>query len=343
MRNHERIAEILAKGYRSFDNAQYNDAMKYFSRAMELEIHNEEARLAYNQVIQLVVPRYHFSMLNDKERNDVYDRAIRKAVDRNKTVLDVGTGSGLLSIMAARAGAKRIYACEIIRPIADVAKAVIAANGYSDRIDVINKKSDELVLGVDIPYKLDLLITETIDSALIGEGIIPIIKHAKECFLKDNAEIIPRGARVFATLLDSQEIYEMNHADRAVGLDVSPFNSLSTNGAYPVRLKMFKHKFLCEPFEICEFDFKSDQLKPRNIEISISSPDTGTCHAVAFWFDLYLDEDTTFSSSPLNPKTHWKQAVQCFPEPIHIRDNEALQLSVCQSPTKFHFNIVQPN
>ena len=340
MGNKGEIREILDKGYKCFDYAQYNDALECFLRAMGLENENEEAKLAYNQAIQMVVPRYHFSMLNDKQRNEVYEIAIKELVDENKTVLDVGTGSGLLSMLSARAGAKKIFACEMVRPIAEVARNVISANGFADRIKVINKKSNELVIGIDIPYKLDILITETIDSALIGEGIIPIIKHAKAHLLKENAEIIPRGARVFAALLESQEIYGMNHADTACGLDVSPFNNLSTKGAYPVRLKMFNHRFLCEPFEICEFDFKLEKLTPQDFTISIQKAQAGLCHAVAFWFDLYLDEKSTFTSSPLNPATHWKQAVQCFPQPIQIGADQKLQLSVYQDLTKFHFDLI---
>ncbi len=343
MRHTGGVREILDTGYRFFDNAQYNDALECFSQVMKLENQNEEAEAAYNQVIQMVVPRYHFSMLNDKRRNEVYDCAIRKAVDGRKTVLDVGTGSGLLSMMAARAGAKKIFACEMVRPVADVARTVISANGYSDQINVFAKKSSELKVGVDVPSKLDLLITETIDSALIGEGIIPIIRHAKENLLKQNAQIIPQGARIFATLLESDGIYGLNHADTAAGLNVKSFNSLSTKGAYPVRLNIFSHRFLCEPFELCAFDFRSDKLEPRKIEISISPNQNGICHAVAFWFDLYLDEELTFSSSPLNSTTHWKQAVQCFPHPIQIRANKILRLLVNQDLTKFHFNLVQPN
>ncbi len=121
MRNDGEIRDILDKGYVFFDLAQYNDAMECFSLAKKLENQNEEAEWALNQVIQMVVPRYHFNMLNDRQRNEVYDNSIRKAVDANTTVLDVGTGSGLLSMMAARAGAKKIFACEMVRLIADVA------------------------------------------------------------------------------------------------------------------------------------------------------------------------------------------------------------------------------
>jgi len=341
MQKNATTQKILEKGYRYFDQAQYNDAMDCFSRVMQLDDGNEEALAAYNQVIQVVVPRYHFNMLNDVERNEKYDAAIRRAICGGESVLDVGTGSGLLSMMAARAGAKGVYACEMVKPVAEVAKTVVAANGFADRIRVIGKKSDELVVGVDIPHRLDLLITETIDSALIGEGIIPIVQHAKKYLLADDARIVPMAARVEGALLHSDAVFALNHAQQAVGLDVSGFNQLATQGTFPVRLEMFEHRFLCEPFEICRFDFQSGELKKNDISIPVRVMGPGVCHAVAFWFDLYLDAETTFTSSPINAKTHWKQAVRCFQEPIPVADKQMLTLHVTQDLTRFSFDISQ--
>jgi type II protein arginine methyltransferase len=304
-----------------------------------LERGNVDAIEAYNLTIQMVVPRYHFNMLNDIERNEQYNSAIRQVVDTQSTVLDVGTGSGLLSMMAARAGAQKIYTCEVVHPIAEIARQVIASNGYADRIEVFAKKSDELVLGIDIPERLDILITETIDSGLIGEGIIPIVKQAREYLLKPGARVVPLGATVFAGLLESETVLKMNHVDRAVGFDVSGFNQLATNGAYPVRLGQLHHRLLCEPIEVCQFNFEQDALERRRFEFPIVVRETGLCHAVAFWFDLDLTETTTISTSPLNAQTHWKQALQLLPQAVEIQAGERVQLSVNQELTRFDFDL----
>lgn len=331
--------DYLHAGFRSFDKAQYSDALNCFSQAMALESGNTAAAEAYNLTIQMVVPRYHFNMLNDIERNEQYDRVIRRVVNTQTTVLDVGTGSGLLSMMAARAGAEKIYTCEVVSPIAEVARQVVAANGFKDRIQVFAKKSDELILGVDIPQRLDILITETIDSALIGEGILPIIKHAREYLLKPGARIVPQGATVFAALLESETVRKMNHVERAVGFDVSGFNQLATQGAYPVRLGMLNHRLLSEPIEICRFNFETDTLEGGRYDLPIVANSTGSCHAIAFWFDLYLDDTTTISNAPHNPKTHWKQAIQCLPAPVALNAGQPAKLTVKQEVSKFGFDL----
>ena len=93
------------------------------------------------------VPQWHFAMLNDDRRVEAYRRAINTAVRSGDVVLDVGTGSGLLAILAARAGAQRVYACERVERIAAKAREIIASNGLSDRIEVLSNSSHDLVVG----------------------------------------------------------------------------------------------------------------------------------------------------------------------------------------------------
>ena len=87
-----------------------------------------------------VVPGWHFAMMDDRKRNDAYEAAIRRAVP-GKRVLDIGTGAGLLALMAARAGATKVTTCEAVSVIAERAKQIVVANGLTDRITVVPMKS----------------------------------------------------------------------------------------------------------------------------------------------------------------------------------------------------------
>ena len=147
-----------------------------------------------------LVDRWHFRMLNDIPRNSAYDKAIRcriKGLKHEAIVLDIGGGTGILSCYAARAGAEHVYCCEMNESLAIIAERCINDNGLSDRITVLRKKSQDIVVGVDIPRKVDLIVTELVDSGLVGEHIIEVLCHARNFLLESNGFVIPHSADVY--------------------------------------------------------------------------------------------------------------------------------------------------
>src|SRR5918992_147165 len=119
----EDLATSLAhKGKSHLDRKQYDDARHCFESALYLSPEHRGARLGLNRVHRKLIPRWHFEMLNDEERNSAFERVLSKAITPSTTVLDIGSGSGLLAMMAARAGAKETISCEMISPIAELAQ-----------------------------------------------------------------------------------------------------------------------------------------------------------------------------------------------------------------------------
>lgn len=123
-------------------------------------------------------------MLHDTIRNRLYCQALEKAVStvrskgKSPHVLDIGTGTGLLSMMAARAGATRVTAVEVMRPMVQIAREVIAANGYSDTIIVVPKRSTDMTEADMEGGRANILVTEVFDTELIGEGALLTYSHA---------------------------------------------------------------------------------------------------------------------------------------------------------------------
>jgi len=153
------------------------EAIDALRRAVALNPDLAEAKTNLRNVYRDVVPPWHFAMMGDKPRNDAYEAAINRAV-AGKRVLDIGTGSGLLSMMAARAGAKSVVTCEAVPLIAARAREIIAANGLSDRITVVDRRSTELATGAGITERAQVLVTEIFSGELISEGVLATIEHA---------------------------------------------------------------------------------------------------------------------------------------------------------------------
>ena len=290
----------------------------------------EEIAEGYREFQGEGLASWHFPMMNDVVRNAAYETALAAALKNagksGRVVLDIGTGSGLLAMMAARHGATRVITCEELREVATKAQEIIKQNGFADQIQVINKLSNQLVVGRDIPEKVDVLVTETFDYALLGEYAFATYRHAVRELLKPDGQIIPARARVFAMCIESQEIFENHRVSQASGFDLSAFNELSGKIYTGYHLDKMKYRALSAPTEVFAFDFKNipgDQALPREFAVTQS----GVCHAVAFWFELQMDEKTTLTTAPhLKQLSCWKQAVQLLEQPVQVNEGTALKL-----------------
>lgn len=139
----------------------------------------------------------YLDMLNDSLRNKAFREAIDKTVTKPCHVLDIGAGTGLLSMMAARAmdsgksttcsGSEgMVTACDSYLPMVKLMRKVLHLNGMERKVRVINKRSDELEVGVDVTSRADVLVNEILDSELLGEGLIPTLQNAHDKLLVEN-------------------------------------------------------------------------------------------------------------------------------------------------------------
>jgi predicted RNA methylase len=166
-----------------------------------------------------IADRWHFRMLNDVARNTAYDAAIRRAVaaclqsSATCTVLDIGSGTGLLSMMALRAGATHVYSCEHNQVLCHIAAATATVNGSSCNSSnssnntvnntILHAHSTVLRKGIDVPERgVDIIVTELVDSGLLGEKIIPVLQQAAKDLLAVGGTVIPEIATVWGCLIE---------------------------------------------------------------------------------------------------------------------------------------------
>lgn len=312
----------LARGARHSDAA---------TAGAERALHERDHR------IRSAVARWHFAMLNDGERSASYELALATFLRPNMHVLDIGCGSGLLSMLAAKHGASHVTACEVVPEIAEVARHIVRGNGFAERVVVVPKSSANLVAGVDLPRRADLLVTEIVDCGLVGEGIMPTLRHAREHLLAEGGSIVPRAATIYATLIESVPIHELNLVSASRGIDVRQFNELSSQLYFPLRSHTWPYTFLSPAVPAFEVNFLTDSLEPTTREVSFAVKQSGRCHAVMFWFDLELAPGVSLRNQPGDHKTHWMQAVQCIEHPFHVRAGETLTLTVLQTDSALRF------
>ncbi len=286
---------------------------------------------AHHDALRELVPRWHFAMLNDLQRNALFQEAIDTAVQPGDHVLDIGSGSGLLAMIAARSGAAHVTSCEVVPPLAAAAERIVAGNGLSDIITIVNRQSDQLSVGVDLPRPADVIVTEIVDCGLVGEGILPTLRHARDHLLKPGGIIVPQAARLIAVPIESMPIWQLNQVDTACGFDVAHFNEFATSRYFQVRLSAWTHRLLAKPREILAFDFMNDSLLPSKRAVELPVDIGGTCHGVAFWFEMSLDKECVLSNGPGENARHWLQAFQCFAEPSVVAAGDRLRLNVVHS------------
>lgn len=286
---------------------------------------------AQDDLIELAsatVPRWHFAMLNDFERNDAFAAAIERRVRPGSHVLDIGSGTGLLAMMAADAGARRVTTCEANPYLAAIARQIIAEHGKSDIIQVIAKKSSDLVVGRDLAEPADLIISEIIDCGLIGEGLFPTIRHARRALLAEGGDLLPKTSRIYGALLESPVVAGLNQVSTAGGYDVRLLNVAATRGHFPVRLSTWPHRILSGSRQIAAFDLLEDPLTDDRTTLPFGVTADGIVHAIVAWFEVELDEKTTLSNTPDNVSSHWMQALVPLRESVPVAAGSTLAVDI---------------
>ena len=146
----------------------------------------------------------HRTMICDRVRTGAFRRAIDSVVRPGDIVLDVGAGSGILSVFAARAGAARVYAVERTSA-AVLARELAAANGVAEIVRVIHGD----VTDVELPERVDVIVSEWLGGFGIDEGMLVPVIVARDRWLKPGGVMIPRLVMAWAALVHDRYLGEM--------------------------------------------------------------------------------------------------------------------------------------
>ncbi|GAB0094235.1 Protein arginine N-methyltransferase [Sergentomyia squamirostris] len=272
--------------------------MEWEVRSQNYDFYQEVARSDYGD------------MLHDTERNQKYYKALKDTIARvhsrgqKANVLDIGTGTGLLSMMAVASGADTVVACEAFKPMADCAEKIIARNGMSDRIKLIKLRSTEMKIGQEMDARANILVTEVFDTELIGEGAIDVFRHAHENLLEAGATVIPHFARIYAQIVESPLVASFNKPKLLADLDgevliKTPCEIVNCPGStslHEIQLNQLpteSFRCLTSPQVIFSFDFSGKTIleNDRRQVVEMKALEGGVAQAVFMWWDLDMDSE----------------------------------------------------
>lgn len=339
---------------------QYLDPREVIERdSIVLRIQQDKSQIVFSsdppqyKMHHAIVPRWHYDMILDTERNAAYNEAIKKAVDSKRFArsdaavhcIDMGAGSGLLSMMAARAGADYVYAAEMNSHMCDVAEECTIMNGFLDKILVLDRDVRRMDVlrkpdgtAPELKRPVDLAVFEVFDSGLIGEGVLHILAAAKAKLLMPDARLVPCSAEVYAQPIQLR-------VNTVKGLDVQQSNRWRWRPDYEgIELgKCNSWMPLADPIKVFTFDFYDIQRcameNENNLTFKIDKE--GTCNAIAMWFKLHLDEDIMLSTSPYEEKgPTWQQAVQYIKE-VNVKEGEDLEIEAKHDTYSISYSLVE--
>ena len=279
-------------------------------------------------------PVEHARMLHDDRRTGDYLAALAAAIRPGDVVLDIGTGSGVLAIAAARAGARRVYAVEA-SDIAEVAERVFAANGVTDTVTLLAGWSRE----IELPEPADLLVAELIGNEPLEEEILETTLDARRRLLKPDARLIPHRLTLLARPL---RLPDDEARQRAIGraaverwrglydMEFQPLLDAALPG--PVNMPTEAEVVAAWPpvgpatvLHEVDLDTFSDASVRASADLVLDDP--GTVNAVAITFRAALHGAIEHTLDPWTwPTSSWATSVWVLPELLELGARSALRV-----------------
>ena len=285
---------------------------------------NAELAAIARRILSKGIDDYHQPMLLDSARSRAYHEAIMRDAP-GKIVLDIGTGSGLLAMMAAKAGAAQVVACEQNTILARTARKIIESNGLTDRITLHECASTQLDAGRDLFGGAELVVSELFSCDLVGEGAIPSLNHASSELCKGGAEFLPPRCSIRVALVNFTD--RLSPIGEIEGLDLSLFERF----AQPVEIVPSDNPAILQrgpAQDLFTFEFQAGSNVQSEGEAVLDLVSSGgTVNAVAQWLSIDFGDGIEYENSPCSPNdVHWHTHITFLTNPLESEAGQAVRI-----------------
>lgn len=274
-------------------------------------------------------------MLQDTIRTSAYhDAILMNTIDfRDKVVVDVGAGSGILSFFAARAGARKVYSIEASKS-SSYAQKLANANGLSNCIEVLQGKVED----IELPEKADVIVSEPMGVFLLHERMIESYLLARQKWLKPGGKMFPTNSNVWVAPFTDEYLHREQTSKTQFwvqtdfyGLDMSCLlqEAIQDHFIQPV-VGVFDPSILVAEAQSKQFPFDSlapEDLHSVDFEFVFTVNRTCLVHGLAGWFDVHFlgsARQSILSTSPYSPWTHWHQVRFLLIRPVAVNAGQRI-------------------
>ena len=274
---------------------------------------------------------YHRTLIADHVRNAAFFAALKACIEPGKSIVaDIGTGTGLIGVMAARLGAKRVYMYETAA-IGAVAEQTVRDNKLQKVCEVIACHSADMI----DPPRADVVVSETLGNYALEENIISTLSDGASRHLKPGGRLIPSALTQFVAPVTSDRFHrELTVWDGAgtplgIALDLSHARAMSANNAYVRNVQpsdLLPGAKSIVPWDRVDFAKRPSANRKCDAgwRMELETPVFG----FAVWWSVVLGPGLELSTAPDAPWTHWEQLYFPLADPVRAKVGDEVRLTL---------------
>lgn len=268
--------------------------------------------------------RGHGAMLADRVRMDAYAAALEQVVRPGCVVLEIGTGTGMMALLACRLGARKVYAVEPGDAI-HLGRAVARAAGFADRIAFLQDVSTR----VELPERADVVVSDLRGVLPTFERHIASIADARDRLLAPGGVLVPRTDTLFAAPVEAGADHRAITApwdEHGRGFDLSAPRRAALNTWTKARI--LPAQLLAEPRGWGVLDYRTVRDPDVRGTPRWTASRAGTIHGIAAWFRAELAEGIGFTTGPEGPETIYGTGFFPLLQPVPVAAGDAVQVEL---------------
>ena len=266
----------------------------------------------------------HYGYLSDRVKLKAYESAINRLVKPDNIVLDLGCGSGLLGLMALRAGARKVVFVEEGEVI-EVARQTIDQAGFADQAEFFQTNSYQLAL----PERVDVVVCDHIGYFGFDYGAIGLLADAKKRFLKVDGIVVPAEIELHLAPIDSEICRDLvgHWRDGSVPGDFKWLGTTAANSKHAVQLE--EQDLLAEPTTLATLQLGPESPPYLSWTTEFICTKDGTLDGIAGWFDCRIFDDVHMSNSPTSAeRLERPQAFLPIDAPVSVKSGAIIKVTV---------------